>query len=37
MLKLCSDLLLAADSGQVLALRWFDLTAMFGIVDHNLL
>ena len=37
MLKVYSDLLLAADSGQVSALCLLDLTAAFDTVDHDLL
>jgi len=37
MLKLYSDLLLAADSGQVLALCMLSLTAAFDTVDYDLL
>jgi len=36
-LKVYSDLLLAADSGQVSALCLLDLTAAFDTVDHDLL
>ena len=36
-LKVYNDLLLAADSGQVLALCLLDLTAAFDTVDHDLL
>jgi len=35
--KVFSDLLVAADSGQMLALCLLDLTAAFDTVDHDLL
>jgi len=36
-MKLCNDMLLAADSGQLTALCLHDLTAAFDTVDHDLL